>query len=69
MAESQAQSEQRLDAGELFRRHGRFVANFLWKLGIGAQEIEDLVQEVFVVAHKGAASSSARLARRRGWQK
>jgi RNA polymerase sigma-70 factor (ECF subfamily) len=24
----------------------------LWKLGFGAQEIEDLVQEVFVVAHK-----------------
>ena len=49
MAESQAQSEQRLDAGELFRRHSRFVANFLWKLGVGAQEIDDLVQEVFVV--------------------
>lgn len=52
MAEGQAQSEQHLDAGELFRRHARFVANFLWKLGIGAQEIDDLVQEVFVVAHK-----------------
>lgn len=52
MADGQAQPDQRLDAGELFRRHARFVANFLWKLGVGAQEIDDLVQEVFVVAHK-----------------
>ena len=52
MANGQAQLEQRLDAGELFRDHGRFVANFLWKLGVSAQDIDDLVQEVFVVAHK-----------------
>ena len=52
MADGQAHAEERLDAGELFRRHSRFVANFLWKLGVGAQDIDDLVQEVFVVAHK-----------------
>lgn len=52
MADSQAPAEKRLDAGELFRHHGRFVANFLWKLGVNAEEIGDLVQEVFLVAHK-----------------
>src|SRR5690606_38420711 len=52
MADGQSHAVERLDAGELFRRHARFVANFLWKLGVGAQDIDDLVQEVFVVAHK-----------------
>lgn len=52
MAQSQAQPEQRLDAGALYSRHAPFVANFLWKLGVGAHEVEDLVQEVFLVAHK-----------------
>lgn len=44
--------EQRLDAGELFRRHAVFVARFLWRLGIRGPELDDLVQEVFVVAHR-----------------
>lgn len=52
MAHGQPEQEQHFDAGQLFRDHGRFVANFLWKLGVGAEDIEDLVQEVFVVAHK-----------------
>lgn len=43
---------QRLDAGELFRRHAVFVARFLWRLGIRGPELDDLVQEVFVVAHR-----------------
>ena len=52
MSDSDPGSEELLDAGELFRRHGQFVANFLWKLGVGAPEVEDLVQEVFMVAHR-----------------
>lgn len=41
-----------LDAGELFRRHGRFVAGFLWKIGVKSHEVDDLVQAVFMVAHQ-----------------
>lgn len=44
--------EQRLDAGELFRRHAVYVARFLWRLGVRGPEVDDLVQEVFVVAHR-----------------
>ncbi len=41
-----------LDAGELYRRHAKFVSDFLWRLGLEPQEIEDAVHEVFVVAHR-----------------
>lgn len=40
------------DAAALFRDHAAFVANFLHRLGAGAGEIDDLVQEVFLVAHR-----------------
>lgn len=40
-----------LDAETLFRRHAPFVARFLMRLGIGSAEVDDLVQEVFLVAH------------------
>ena len=46
-----------LDAEALFQRHAKFVARFLTRLGVQRQEIDDLVQEVFLVAH-----------RRGGWQ-
>jgi RNA polymerase sigma-70 factor (ECF subfamily) len=42
----------RIDAGALFLRYGRFVARFLWKMGVEAQELDDLVQEIFLVAHR-----------------
>jgi RNA polymerase sigma-70 factor (ECF subfamily) len=41
-----------LDAGELYRRHAAYVARFLWRLGVRGAEVDDLVQEVFVVAHR-----------------
>ncbi len=41
-----------LDAETLFRRHADFVANFLHRLGAPALEVDDLVQEVFLVAHR-----------------
>jgi RNA polymerase sigma-70 factor, ECF subfamily len=40
------------DAAALFRDHAAFVANFLHRLGAGAAEVDDLVQEVFLVAHR-----------------
>jgi RNA polymerase sigma-70 factor (ECF subfamily) len=42
----------RLGAEELFRRHAGFVARFVTRLGVKPQEIDDLVQDVFLVAHK-----------------
>jgi RNA polymerase sigma-70 factor, ECF subfamily len=46
------QTEPTLDAGTLFRRHARFVANFLTRLGVERTELDDVVQEVFMVAHR-----------------
>lgn len=44
--------EETIDASTLFRSHAAFVARFLVRLGAPAAEIEDLVQEVFMVAHR-----------------
>lgn len=41
-----------LDAGTLFRRHATFVARLLARLGAAATDVDDLVQEVFIVAHR-----------------
>ncbi len=41
-----------IDAGALFRRHASFVANFLARLGVERTELDDVVQEVFMVAHR-----------------
>ena len=41
-----------LDAGTLFRRHGSFVANFLARLGVTRSELDDVVQDVFMIAHR-----------------
>lgn len=40
------------DADVLFRRHAPELARFLVKRGVPRQEVEDLVQEVFLVAHR-----------------
>jgi RNA polymerase sigma-70 factor, ECF subfamily len=37
---------------ELFRKHAPFVARLLHRLGVPAGEIDDVVQQVFVVVHK-----------------
>jgi RNA polymerase sigma-70 factor (ECF subfamily) len=42
----------RIDVQTLFRAHALFVASFLRRLGIPRSEIDDLVQEVFLVAHR-----------------
>jgi RNA polymerase sigma-70 factor (ECF subfamily) len=41
-----------LDSAELFRRYALFVANFLARMGVVRADIDDLVQEVFLVAHR-----------------
>ncbi len=51
-------SEGVLGADVLFREHARFVATFLVRLGAPAQELDDLVQEVFLVAHRRGGSTS-----------
>jgi RNA polymerase sigma-70 factor (ECF subfamily) len=46
------QAAGRLDAQALFRAHAPFVASFLHRLGIPRDDVDDLVQEVFLVAHR-----------------
>jgi len=41
-----------LSAAALFRLHCTFVAGFLVRLGVEAQDVDDLVQEVFLIAHR-----------------
>jgi RNA polymerase sigma-70 factor (ECF subfamily) len=45
-------SHDRLDAEALFRAHAGFVAAFLQRLGTPAADIDDAVQDVFLVAHR-----------------
>ena len=45
-------SEGNVSADALFRQHAPFVARFLFRLGVRPDEIEDAVQEVFLVAHR-----------------
>lgn len=53
------------DAEALFRSHSRFVADFAYRLGVQRQELDDVVQEVFLAAHRqggyvsGAASPTS----------
>lgn len=48
-----AEEHQTLDSAQLFRRHGDFVARFLVRLGVARSDVEDLLQDVFLVAHRG----------------
>jgi len=41
-----------IEAGALFRAHGIFVAGFLSRMGAAAADVDDLTQEVFLVAHR-----------------
>jgi RNA polymerase sigma-70 factor (ECF subfamily) len=45
-------SERWWSAEDLFRHYGRFVARFVSTLGVRAVDVEDTVQEVFMVAHR-----------------
>jgi RNA polymerase sigma-70 factor, ECF subfamily len=41
-----------LDAEALYRAHANFVARFLLRLGARGEDVPDLMQEVFLVAHR-----------------
>lgn len=45
-------SNQRMDVEALFRAHAGFVAGFLARLGVPQADVDDRVQEVFLVAHR-----------------
>ncbi|MFT3928403.1 MAG: sigma-70 family RNA polymerase sigma factor [Myxococcales bacterium] len=42
---------QRLSTEALFRRHADFVASFLARLGVAQEDLDDVLQEVFLVVH------------------
>lgn len=43
---------QPIDAEALYRAHGPFVASFLRHMGTSESDLDDLVQDVFVLAHR-----------------
>jgi RNA polymerase sigma-70 factor (ECF subfamily) len=43
---------ERIDAEALFREHASYVASFAHRLGVPRDDVHDLVQEVFLVAHR-----------------
>ena len=47
-----ATTGEHLDAEALYRAHADFVARFLLRLGAHGQDVPDLLQEVFLVAHR-----------------
>jgi RNA polymerase sigma-70 factor, ECF subfamily len=44
--------KRRLDSEELFRRYARFVASFLTWMGVRCSDLDDMVQDVFLIAHR-----------------
>src|SRR5262245_2790620 len=48
---SEPEPPARLSAEQLFRKHAPFVARFLAHLGVAPRDLEDVVQEVFLVVH------------------
>jgi RNA polymerase sigma-70 factor (ECF subfamily) len=45
-------ASERIGAETLFREHAEFVASFLHRLGVHPSDVDDVVQDVFVVAHE-----------------
>jgi RNA polymerase sigma-70 factor, ECF subfamily len=43
---------ERIDAESLFKVHASFIASFLLRLGVARVELDDMVQEVFLLAHR-----------------
>lgn len=69
MNQSHSESSGAISSEELFRSYAAFVAAFLRHLGVRATDLDDVVQEVFMSAHRkggyrpGAASPTTFLAR------
>lgn len=62
------QVEGHLSSAALFKQYARFVASFLLRMGVARSDLDDVMQEVFLVAHKlggytpGAAKPTTYLA-------
>ena len=41
-----------LSAADLFKQYARFVASFLIRMGVPRADLDDVMQEVFLVAHR-----------------
>jgi RNA polymerase sigma-70 factor (ECF subfamily) len=52
MANAPPHEPERIGAGALFREHAPFVGRFLQRLGVPMSDLDDLLQEVFIVAHR-----------------
>lgn len=50
--EGQSVAEERIGAGELFLSHARFVHGLFARMGAPMSDVPDLVQEVFLAAHR-----------------
>ena len=46
------EGSEHLSTDALFRRHAAFVARFLARLGVPSGQLEDALQEVFLVVHR-----------------
>jgi RNA polymerase sigma-70 factor (ECF subfamily) len=46
------QPDGHLSSADLFRKYGKFVASFLLRMGISRTDLDDVMQDVFLVAHK-----------------
>jgi RNA polymerase sigma-70 factor (ECF subfamily) len=46
------QAEGHLTSADLFRQYARFVAAFLVRMGVQRADLDDVMQEVFLVAHR-----------------
>jgi RNA polymerase sigma-70 factor (ECF subfamily) len=44
--------DQHLDSAELFKRHAPFVAKFILRMGAPRADLDDLMQDVFLIAHR-----------------
>jgi RNA polymerase sigma-70 factor (ECF subfamily) len=62
-----SQTPRIIDAASLFRAHARFVANFLHRLGLHRDEIDDAVQDVFIVVHRRGGFEDRGQARPTTW--
>lgn len=52
VAGAQNLAEERIGAETLFREYAQFVASFLYRFGAPPSDIDDMVQEVFIIAHR-----------------
>lgn len=44
--------DEHLDSAELYRRHAPFVAKFILRMGVPRADLDDMMQEVFLIAHR-----------------